>query len=74
MRATKTEELAAGIQFVVDGRGEITSVVLSPKAWQQLVAQLEDSEDREILSRLAPKLAQGPAGALTWSEIEHEWA
>lgn len=74
MRTTNTEELAAGIQFVVDGRGQVTSVVLSPEVWKQLVSQLEDAEDRAMLTRLAPKLAEGPKAALAWSEVENEWA
>ena len=69
-----TEDLAAGIQFVVDGRGKVTSVVLSPEAWQRLIARLEEAEDRDLLSKLAPRLAQGPGGALRWSEVEREWA
>ena len=74
MALTSTEELATGIQFVVDGRGRVTSVVLSPETWQRLVAQLEDAEDRALLSQLAPRLAGGPAAALRWSEVEQEWA
>jgi hypothetical protein len=69
-----TEELAAGIQFVVDGRGNVTSVILSPETWQRLIARLEEAEDRDILSKLAPRLAGGPADTLRWSEVEHEWA
>ena len=69
-----TEELAAGIQFVVDGRGQGTSVVLSRDVWKKLVSQIEDAEDRAVLSRLAPRLAEGPKAALAWSEVENEWA
>jgi len=71
---TSTEELVTGIQFVVDGRGTVTSVVLSPEAWQRLIARLEDAEDRALLSKLAPKLAQGPGDALRWSDVERDWA
>lgn len=74
MIGMSTEDLAAGIQFVVDGRGHVTSVVLSPEAWQRLVGRLEDAEDREILTNLAPKLAEGPKGALRWSDVEQDWA
>jgi hypothetical protein len=74
MVTMSTEELASGIQFVVDGRGNVTSVVLSPEAWQRFVARLEEAEDRDLLSKLAPKLAQGPGDALRWSEVEREWA
>jgi hypothetical protein len=69
-----TEELAVGIQFVVDGRGAVISVVLSPEAWQRLLARLEEAEDRDLLSKLAPRLARGPGDALRWSEVEQEWA
>lgn len=73
MVTTNTEELAAGIQFVVDGRGNVTSVVLSPDAWQRLVARLEEAEDRDLLSKLAPQLAHGPGSAVRWSDVEGEW-
>jgi hypothetical protein len=53
---------------------QVTSVLLSPDAWQRLVGRLEDAEDREILSKLAPRSAQGLGDALRWSEVEREWA
>lgn len=69
-----TEELTKGIQFVVDGQGKVTSVVLTPEAWRQIIARLEDDEDRALLAQLAPKLAAGPGAALRWSDVEREWA
>jgi hypothetical protein len=69
-----TEELTKGIQFVVDAHGKVTSVVLTPEVWQQIVARLEDDEDRAQLAQLAPKLAAGPGGALRWSDVERDWA
>ena len=68
------EELAAAIQFVVDAQGRVTSVVLTPEAWQQLVAHLEDAEDRALLETLAPRLSSGPEGALRWADVERDWA
>ncbi|MCC6551982.1 MAG: hypothetical protein IT372_03030 [Polyangiaceae bacterium] len=70
----KTGDIANEIQFIVDGRGNVTSVVLSLESWQRLAACLEDAEDREFLSRLAPRLAQGPKDALRWNEVGREWA
>jgi hypothetical protein len=67
------EELAARIRFVVDQNGTITSVVVSPEAWRELVARIEEAEDRELLSKLAPRLAAGPKGALRWEEVERDW-
>ena len=68
------EELTKGIQFVVDGEGKVTSVVLTPEAWQRIVARMEDEEDRAMLAGLAPKLAIGPEHALRWADVEREWA
>jgi uncharacterized protein YjeT (DUF2065 family) len=69
-----TEEIVAGLRFVVDGEGHVTSVVLTPELWHRVVEQLEDAEDRRLLEELAPKLAQGPEGALRWTDVEHDWA
>lgn len=68
------EEIAAQIQFVVDGRGNVTSVALSPDAWRRLIESLEDAEDRALLAGMAPRLAAGPKDALRWSDTEAEWA
>jgi hypothetical protein len=67
------EQIAAGVQFVVDRQGRVTSVVLTPEAWRSLVARLEDADDRALLSELAPKLARGPDGALRWADVERDW-
>lgn len=68
------KELAEGIQFVVDAQGNVTSVVLTPDVWRKLVQELEDAEDRALLSSLAPKLSSSPQGALRWSDVETDWA
>jgi hypothetical protein len=67
-------DFAAEIQFVVDASGTVTSVVLTPAAWRRIVDQLEDAEDRALLSKLAPRLQRGPAEALRWTEVERDWA
>ena len=67
-------EIAAGLRFVVDGEGRVTSVVLTPELWRRLVERLEDAEDRKLLEELAPKLADGPKGALAWRDVEADWA
>ena len=69
-----SKEIAAGVRFLVDGEGHVTSVVLTPELWRQLVEQLEDAEDRKLLDQLAPKLAQGPQDALRWTDVERDWA
>jgi hypothetical protein len=70
----KAEELKKGIQFVVDARGKVTSVALTPEAWQQIVSRLEGDEDRTLLAKLGPKLAAGSGAALRWSDVERDWA
>ena len=68
------KEIAARIRFVVDGEGRVTSVVLSPELWREVVESLENAEDRELLKELAPRLSVGPQGALRWSDVERDWA
>jgi hypothetical protein len=68
------EEIAAQIRFVIDGQGHVTSVVLTPEIWREIVQHLEDAEDRALLGALAPKLAAGPGEALPWAEVERDWA
>jgi hypothetical protein len=67
------EEIAARIRFVVDAGGHVTSVVLTPELWREIVQNLENSEDRALLATLAPRLASGPQGALAWADVEHDW-
>ena len=69
-----SEEIAAGIRFVVDAEGQVTSVVLTPELWRRVVEQIEDAEDRKLLKELGPKLARGPEGAIKWADVERDWA
>ena len=68
------EEIAARIRFVVDNQGHVTSVVLTPELWREIVAGLEDAEDRKLLRELAPKLSAGPNDAVRWPDVERDWA
>jgi hypothetical protein len=36
-------------------------------------AVVATAEEHGLVSELAPKLAEGPGGALRWSEVEREW-
>jgi uncharacterized protein YjeT (DUF2065 family) len=58
----------------VDGEGRVTSVVLTPELWREIVEGLEDAEDRKLLKKLAPKLSTGPQDALRWTDVERDWA
>jgi uncharacterized protein YjeT (DUF2065 family) len=68
------EQIAAGIRFVVDGQGRVTSVVLTPELWREVVESLENAEDRALLADLAPTLVEGLATARRWADIERDWA
>ena len=68
------KEIAARIRFVVDGQGRVTSVVLTPELWREIVEGLENAEDRKLLKELAPKLSAGPQDALRWTDVERDWA
>jgi len=72
--AVGAKEIAARIRFVVDGQGQVTSVVLTPELWREIVEGLEDAEDRKLLKELAPKLSAGPQDALRWTAVERDWA
>jgi uncharacterized protein YjeT (DUF2065 family) len=68
------DEITAGMRFVVDGQGRVTSVVLTPELWRKVVEQIETAEDQKSLKALAPRLSRGPEGALGWSDVERDWA
>jgi len=67
------QEIAAGLRFVVDAEGRVTSVVLTPELWRRLVEQIETAEDRSFLEEIAPKLRRGPEGAMRWADSSSEW-
>lgn len=68
-------ELAQDVQFTVDSTGQVTAVVLTPKAWQRIVEALEDAEDLALARALRSRLVQGPvaAGALRFGDVAGEW-
>jgi hypothetical protein len=70
-----TADLAEGVQFTVDHKGQVTAVVVEPALWQRIVEALEDAEDRDLVQALHTRLAQGPtaSGALHWHDISDQW-
>lgn len=68
-------ELTKDIQFTVDQAGHVTAVVLTPAVWQQILAALEDSEDRQLIASLQSRLAAGPlqSGALRFEDVADDW-
>jgi hypothetical protein len=69
------EEIAEGVQFTVDHKGQITGVVVPPELWQRIVDALEDTEDRALIQALQSRLGEGltASGALRWQDVADQW-
>ena len=69
------ESIRTDVQFTVDHQGQVTAVVVQPALWKQIVAALEDVEDRELLRVLQARLFAGPtaSGALRWQDVADQW-
>ncbi|PDW04474.1 hypothetical protein [Candidatus Viridilinea mediisalina] len=66
------EELTKSVQFIVDGEGSITSVVLSPVMWHKVLEALDDAEVHEMVAMLNERMNVGPlgVGALRFNDVE----
>ncbi|OAN43659.1 hypothetical protein A6A03_18110 [Chloroflexus islandicus] len=69
------DDIAQSVQFMLDRRGNLTAVVVSPELWRQIVAALEEVEDRTLVQALQERIAAGPvaSGALRWADVDQEW-
>lgn len=66
------------VQFVTDGSGHRTGVLLDIRAWEALVAWIEDATDLRQAARALQDLAAaggrpGSAGWPSWDEAREEW-
>lgn len=68
-------DLAASVRFLVDPVGNRTDVVVSWETWDQLMAWLEEADDRAIVREWLPRLQVGPdtSEVLRWDDIADEW-
>lgn len=68
-------EMANSVRFIVNPVGDRTDVVVPWSAWQELLAWLEEADDRAIARDWLPRLKDGPtkSGALRWSDVADEW-
>ncbi len=62
-------ELTQDVQFTVDQHGKVTAVVLTPALWQQIVATLEEIEDRDLIRSLRERMAENSSGELTVGDL-----
>ena len=68
-------EILTSARYLIDAKGGKTDVVLSLPIWKNLIALLEELEDRQIVKEWLLKLQAGPhsSGALRWEEVKAEW-
>ena len=67
-------EVLSSARYLVDAKGGKTDVVLSLSVWRNLLALLEDLDDRAVVREWLPRLHAGPlsSGALRWDEVAAE--
>ena len=67
-------KVLSSTRYLVDAEGGKTDVVLSLPMWDNLLALLEDLDDREIIRNWLPTLKEAPlsSGALRWDDISDE--
>lgn len=68
-------EVLSSVRYLVDAKGGKTDVVLSLSIWGNLLALLEDLDDRAVVREWLPRLHAGPlaSGALPWDNVAVEW-
>ena len=69
------EIAAALVRYLVDANGSKTDVMLPLSAWENLLAWLEEADDRAIVREWLPRLKAGAvtSGALRWDRVATEW-
>ncbi len=68
-------EVLSSVRYLVDAKGGKTDVVLSLSVWRNLLALLEDLDDRAVVREWLPRLHAGPvkSGALRWDDVAADW-
>jgi hypothetical protein len=68
-------QVLSSARYLVDAKGGKTDVVLSLSVWRNLLALLEDLDDRAVVREWLPRLHAGPvtSGALRWDDVADEW-
>jgi hypothetical protein len=66
------------VQFVTDGAGHRTGVLLDIRTWESLLAWIEDATDVHLAASALRELAAGggrpgEAGWVSWQDARKEW-
>jgi hypothetical protein len=67
--------LLENVRYVIDSKGNKAAVQVDVKAWNALLAYLEDLEDQALVKDKLARLRKGPhaSGALVWDDVSQEW-
>jgi PHD/YefM family antitoxin component YafN of YafNO toxin-antitoxin module len=68
-------DLLANVKYVIDSRGKKAAVQVDVKAWDALLAYMEDLEDQALVKDKLASLREGSAqsGAVSWQDASGEW-
>jgi hypothetical protein len=67
--------LLENVRYVIDSKGKKAAVQVDVKAWDALLAYLEDLEDQALVKDKLAQLRKGPqaSGAVIWDDVSPEW-
>jgi predicted DNA-binding protein len=67
--------LLENVRYVIDSKGNKAAVQVDVKAWNALLAYLEDLEDQALVKDKLARLRKGPhaSDALVWDDVSQEW-
>jgi hypothetical protein len=68
-------KLLENVKYVIDSQGNKAAVQVDMKAWEALLAYVEDLEDQALVKDKLAHLREGPAnsGAVSWQDEGGEW-
>jgi flagellar capping protein FliD len=63
------------VRYVIDSKGNKAAVQVDVKAWNALLAYLEDLEDQALVKDKLARLRKGPqaSNGILWDDVSQEW-
>jgi predicted DNA-binding protein len=67
--------LLENVRYVIDSKGNKAAVQVDVKAWNALLAYLEDLEDQALVKDKLARLRKGPQASteILWDDVSQEW-